>query len=521
MKTIAHPPQTPLQSSRTRRILLASIATLLSAQAGFAVDAIFSNVTLTAGNQDANVGLLSTETYHSAANFGGPALTINGVAFETTGGGDPINAANWTLAGAGAGPFTGFNSGVTGQIGALLSDFVFNGNPATFTLNNLTPGKTYILTSYNGQFGGAGGRVTTVAGSSGASTVYDQNLAAGLNLLRYTFVASSASEALTFTPANPANTWHFYGFSNEQVFNNPWSPTSGTSWNTPANWSTGVVPNTAGSNASFSAQAGPTTVTLNGAKTVGHIEFLGTGSYSITGSQINLKADAGGVSVLNTAAGGSHTIEAGVQLQSDAVKFGAGTLTLNGEVFGPKGLAVNGGTLRFGTTVGYGGGTSVGSGATLDLNGLNHPLGSLNGTGSIVNNAGGTSVVTVDSGNFSGVISDHTVGSGTVALTKANSGVLTLSGSQTYTGTTTVSGGTLRIRGVETTTNLLTDNYTATGNPATSDTISISRTAKPVPPHSKAIPPRATRRSAMRPSFSNLEGRTVTISCSLSAAAPR
>ena len=194
---------------------------------------------------------------------------------------------------------------------------------ATFTLNNLTVGKTYVLTSYNGQFGGAGGRVTTVAGSSGASTVYDQNLAAGLNLLRYTFVASSASEALTYTPTNPGNTWHFYGFSNEQVFNNTWSPTSGSSWNTPANWSTGVVPNATGTNASFSARPGPTTVTLNGAKTVGHIQFLGTGDYTITGSQINLKADAGGVSVLNTEAGGSHTIEAGVNLQSDAVKFGA------------------------------------------------------------------------------------------------------------------------------------------------------------------------------------------------------
>ena len=286
MKTIAHPLQNPIQSSRARRILLASIATLLSAQAGFAVDAVFSNVTLGGGNQDGAVGLSATKTYQSAANFGGPALTIGGATFEATGGGDPINAAsgNWTLSSAGAGPFTGFGSGVTGQIGTMLSDFVYNGNPATLTLNNLTPGKTYVLTSYNGQFGGAGGRVTTVAGSSGASTIYDQNIAAGLSLLRYTFVASSASEALTYTPRSPGDTWHFYGFSNEQVFNNTWSPTSGASWNTPANWSTGVVPNATGTNASFSARPGPTTVTLNGAKTVGHIQFLGTGDYTITGS---------------------------------------------------------------------------------------------------------------------------------------------------------------------------------------------------------------------------------------------
>ena len=466
MNAIPHPFITQL---RARRALLTSIASLLAAPAGFAVEAVFSSASLGGGNQDANVGLVSTEVYHSAANFGGAALTINGVAFEGSGGGDPINGTNWTLSGAPFGPFTGFNSGVAGQIGTMLSDFVYNGNPATLTLDNLTVGQTYVVTSYNGQFGPAGQRVTTVAGSSGASTVYDQNIAAGLNLLRYTFVASSTSEALSFTPINPANTWHFYGFSNEQVFNNTFSATTNNLWTTPANWSTGIVPAIAGSSASFGPQAGPTTVALNGSKTVGHIQFLGTGSYTITGSQINLRADNGGVSVVNTETGGSHTIEAGVQLVSDAVKFGGGTLTLNGEVFGPRGLSVNGGTLRFGTTVGYSGGTSVGGGATLDVNGLNQPLGAVNGAGTILNDGGGTSVVTIDSGTFSGVIRDHNVGSGIVALTKANSGTLTLSGSQAYTGTTTVSGGTLRIRGTETNTTLLTDNFTATGNPDTAD----------------------------------------------------
>ena len=462
--------QIPSQLTRSQRILFASIASLLSAHPGIAADAVFSSANIGAGSQDTNVGLLSTETYHSAANFGGGALTINGVVFEASGGGNPINGTNWTLGGAGAGPFTGFSSGVTGQLGSLLSNFVYNGNPATLTLNNLIAGKTYVVTSYNGQFGGAGGRVTTVAGSSGASTVYDQNIAAGLNLLRYTFVASSTSEALTFTPRSPGDTWHFYGFSNEQVFNNTWSPNSGSSWNTLANWSTGVVPNAVGANASFSAQAGPTNVSFTSSRTAGHVEFLGTGSYTVNGSTLKLQADAGGVSVLNTPdALGSHTIESLVQLASDTVKFGAGTLTLNNEVFGTKSLSVNGGTLRFGITNSYTGGTSVGAGATLDLNNTNQPVGALNGAGTVVNDTAGTSVLTVDSGNFTGVIRDHNTGSGIVALTKVTNGMLTLTTPQTYTGTTTISGGTLRARGTETNTVLLTDNFTATGNPNTAD----------------------------------------------------
>lgn len=247
--------------------------------------------------------------------------------------------------------------------------------------------------------------------------MFDEN-SAGANVLRETFVATGTTTTLSFTPVSAGDSWHFCGFSNEQVFNDTWSPTSGNSWNTVGNWSNGVVPNVAGSNALFSAQAGPTNVLFTTSRTVGHVGFLGMGGYTVSGSTLKMTADAGGVSVLSAEAGGSHTIDALVQLVSDTVKYGAGTITLASEVFGTKSLSVNAGTLRFGFTNSYSGGTSVGLGATLDLNGINQNLGPLNGAGTIVNDGGGTIETTVDSGTFTGVIRDHNAGSGIVALTK-------------------------------------------------------------------------------------------------------
>lgn len=289
-------------------------------------------------------------------------------------------------------------------------------------------------------------------------------------MLRYTFVATGATTTLNFGQLRTNYSMHIYGVSNEQVFNNTWSPGGTNSYSTPANWSTGVVPtNLPGSNASFSAQAGPTSVTLPNNRTVGHVEILGTGSYTLNGILLKFSADVGGVSVLSTQAGGSHTIDASIQLLSDTMKVGAGTLTFVQDVSGPKGLNVAGGTLRFGLENNYTGGTVVGSGAILDLNATNQTFfGGLTGAGTIVNDTTGTSQVTVESGSFSGSIRDHNVGTGIVALTKTTNGTMTLSGANTYTGGTAVNAGTLRLQGTASTV-LLTDNFLAPNNPNTGD----------------------------------------------------
>jgi autotransporter-associated beta strand protein len=449
----------PSPRSRTMRraILLTSISTILSTQ-GMAADAVFSSGAFTG---DADSGLSSTKSYVALGNIVGGDVTVNGVTLTGTG----LSGTGWSLTGAGSQFPTGAGGDHTGFLGqaitGLFDGFQYGGNPGNLNISGLTAGQTYTVTLYNQAWGLGDNRTQTVTSSEGERVVYNED-ALVASTLRYTFVATGGATDLRFLPQVPGNTMHFYGLSNEQVFNNTWSPTVDNSWNTAGNWSTGVVPNVAGSNATFSPQAGPTTVTLAAATTTGHIEFQGTGSYNLLGlDPLTLQSDSGGVSVIKANAGGSHTINAPIALGSDLVKFGAGTITLGGGVSGAKAVNVSNGTLKFAATNSYTGGTSVGTGATLDFNGTSQSLGALRGAGTLANTGGGTSTATVDSGAFSGTIATG------VAVTKASAGVLALSGSSTSTEATTINAGTLRLEtGSQP---LITDNFSTTGTPDTNN----------------------------------------------------
>ncbi len=138
---------------------------------------------------------------------------------------------------------------------------------------------------------------------------------------------------------------------------------------------------------------------------------------------------------------------------------GAGTRTLNhiGNDFSGN-LSMSGGTLKLGASEVIPDGSGKGNVvmtptspnvATLDLAGFNETINGLtnSGTGSsVVDNSAGTATLTVGNNNqtstFSGTIK-NTVGS--VALTKIGSGTLNLTGTNSYSGNTTVNGGTLQI----------------------------------------------------------------------------
>ncbi|MCE9544995.1 MAG: autotransporter-associated beta strand repeat-containing protein [Planctomycetia bacterium] len=91
------------------------------------------------------------------------------------------------------------------------------------------------------------------------------------------------------------------------------------------------------------------------------------------------------------------------------------------------------------------------SDGTLDLGGNNQQVASLSGssTGSVINSSAGFNSIftlspTSGSTEFSGVIGG---GAGTISVVKSGDGRQVLSGDNTYTGTTTVNGGTLLIKG--------------------------------------------------------------------------
>ena len=124
---------------------------------------------------------------------------------------------------------------------------------------------------------------------------------------------------------------------------------------------------------------------------------------------------------------------------------GLGVLTLDGANIYTGATTVQSGTLRAGASSAFSAlsATTVNSGATLDLAGFNQTVSSLTGSGTVTNSGGTLATLTNQraSSTFSGGIND---GAGVVALTESSPGAtLTLSGTNTYSGATTVAAGTL------------------------------------------------------------------------------
>ncbi|HEY1685221.1 MAG TPA: autotransporter-associated beta strand repeat-containing protein [Tepidisphaeraceae bacterium] len=120
-------------------------------------------------------------------------------------------------------------------------------------------------------------------------------------------------------------------------------------------------------------------------------------------------------------------------------KAGAGTLTLNAINTYQGATNITGGTLRVGVSGAVPSGTAmtIGTSATLDLNGFSRSLGSLAGAGTVI----GTANLTVGTNNtnttFTGSLNN--VGS----LSKVGTGTLTLSGTDSYGGGTTINQGAI------------------------------------------------------------------------------
>jgi YVTN family beta-propeller protein/autotransporter-associated beta strand protein len=133
-------------------------------------------------------------------------------------------------------------------------------------------------------------------------------------------------------------------------------------------------------------------------------------------------------------------------LSGSLTKSGSGTLTLSGQNSYDGSTIVNGGTLQAGSTTGFSPNSAftINQRGILDLGGFSNTVGSLAGSGNVINSGSAAAVLSVGQNNtsttFSGTLSD---GDGKLGLNKIGSGTFTLSGSSSYSGPTTISGGTL------------------------------------------------------------------------------
>jgi fibronectin-binding autotransporter adhesin len=271
-----------------------------------------------------------------------------------------------------------------------------------------------------------------------------------------------------------------------------------SSWNNPGNWSAGVpgsgapLPNGI---ARFSGTATNTTATLGGgtSNVLTGLEFANSAAaYTLTNGTlafanngfIDLLSSAGtntqtiamtvqfdgngnlvnsvagatlNLAAVSTTAGGTLTVDttgttgiSGVVGGGALFKDGTGTLTLSGSNTYTGATTISGGVLSVATLANGGLNSNIGAssnaagnlvldGGTLRYTGA----GSVSTDRAFTLNAGGGTIEVSASATTTLVISGSGIGAG--RLTKAGIGILTLTGTNIYTGGTTVSAGTLRI----------------------------------------------------------------------------
>ncbi len=221
---------------------------------------------------------------------------------------------------------------------------------------------------------------------------------------------------------------------------------------------TGALNSTTPNTVTFSSNTNSKVLTLNGnSVTVAGLNNSG-------GSGAVVQNNAAGTATLTVSNATDNTF-AGVLRNGTAgtlalTKTGSGTLTLAGNNTFTGGVTIEGGTLSLANAGALNSTTpnaiSFGSNAdpkTLRIAGQNVTVSGLTtgatvGTSVVENGEAGTATLTVNNAaanTFAGVLQDGAAG--TLALTKTGAGTLTLSGStaNTYTGLTTVSGGTLSL----------------------------------------------------------------------------
>jgi autotransporter-associated beta strand protein len=163
-----------------------------------------------------------------------------------------------------------------------------------------------------------------------------------------------------------------------------------------------------------------------------------TGAFTIA-RQVSLEPGGGTVDTN----GNNIVVSNAITGSGGLTKAGAGILTVSGANAYAGGTTINAGTLRLasGASLPSTGVLTV-NGGTLDFNGNDVTVGALAGAGGTID-LGASTLTVAESGSttFAGTIA------GTGGLTKAGTGLLNLTGTNTYSGPTSITGGRLSVNG--------------------------------------------------------------------------
>ena len=366
-------------------------------------------------------------------------------------------SAKWLLGGYSAnGNVIGNSINVSGGTLTGVSGGESNSGSATGNIVSISGGT--VQSNVNGGFvasgsGKATGNIVNISGNADLSTA---TVAGGI----------SSSDAFTGNTLNKNSDAAVHIARNFASVNFGYSGNAniGELDSTPTGSAlSGVTVNTNANNVSFDGvisgsgsitKAGAGTLILSGTNTYSDGTTISAGTLSI-GSDTNIGSGTntiGNKGTLLLSGNGTYTNDwtlsgAGSAIATDnnntlsgvlsgnggLTKTGAGTLTLTGNNTYAGGTAINDGTLK--GNIASGTDLSIADSAIYDGDNKARSVGGLNGAGKILNTNG----LTVQSGTFGGVI-----GNSNTSLIKTGAGTLTLTGTNAYTGSTTISEGTLK-----------------------------------------------------------------------------
>ena len=181
-------------------------------------------------------------------------------------------------------------------------------------------------------------------------------------------------------------------------------------------------------------------IVLNDTNSGGSSTFLDTGVVNNTGTITN--SGSGTEEAIIHAAIGANVTQVIQNSSTSALLLSGSNPNFAGSV------AVNAGTLQLGSTTALNSSNvvSVAAGATFDISANSETIAGLNGGTGTVTNTGGAQTLTLGgSGTYSFAGTITATNTANMRILKSGTGTQILSGTNTYTGTTTVSSGVLEL----------------------------------------------------------------------------